>query len=435
VNAKGEVDVVRRGDWRFGAVQLHLGHLGVITEMTVRTVPQSVYTCEKLAVDESGFLAAFPRWNAEFPFCKAWWFPEARKAHVWCVRDATSRERFRFHRNGDRPVVLTSTDRSMNHTVRDMMVVMRRDTRSADTSRAQFRTVTRFMDYHNVTGDIYDLQKPPDWTNEFGQTPTDWPDFTAGKSQQFTVDQINTLQDAVTAQIQPNGDTTYQLNIHYDGMYDWVVAETNAPASVTDPLATQYEGKLEIKGYTLDELPPAKCTADQITVGKVLTAPAAPAAGFSDAATQLQWQQVQALADYNCAIAAFDDPDVGPVIIFPSDYTGDINELQKPPGWTSEYGEAPASWPTPTTGKSQQFTLAQITDIQDAVIRQVSADGDTTAYNVAVRYDGMKDQVVVDTDAPASVTDPLLAAYPNKVLINAITEPTSATGEEAVVGG
>ncbi|MFF9040611.1 LamG domain-containing protein [Streptomyces sp. NPDC014892] len=289
----------------------------------------------------------------------------------------------------------------------------------------------------DYTGDIYDLQTPPDWTNEFGQTPTEWPHPVPGISQQFTVAQINDLQNAVIAQIQPGGDSTYDLNVYYDGMYDWVIAETNAPASVTDPLAAQYTGKLVIKGYTIDNPPPAKCTPDQITVGKVETTAAAPAAGFSDAATKLQWQQVQALADYNCALTAFDDPKIGPVIIFPADYTGDIDDLRKPPGWTSEYGEIPADWPAPTTAKSPQFTLAQITDIQDAAIRQVSADGDTTAYSVAVHYDGMSDRVVVDTDAPASVTDPLLTAYPDRVVIKAITEPTPADTANStdVIGG
>ncbi|WP_308313988.1 LamG domain-containing protein [Streptomyces sp. GbtcB7] len=288
----------------------------------------------------------------------------------------------------------------------------------------------------DYTGDINDLQAPPDWTNEFGQAPAEWPDPVSGWSQLFTLSQITDLQDAVTAQVQPNGDTTYQLSVYYDVSRDQVVVATDAPASVTDPLVAAHPGKLVIEAYTLDNPPPAKCTPDQTTVGKVLSDGAAPAAGFNDATTKLQWQQVQALADYNCALAAFDDPNIGPVLIFPSDYTGDIDDLQKPPGWTSEYGEVPAAWPTPTTVKSPQFTLAQITDIQDAVIRQVSADGDTTAYSVAVRYDGMSDRVVVDTDAPSSVTAPLLTAYPNRVVINTVTAPTPASTADSssVVG-
>ncbi|WP_405539472.1 LamG domain-containing protein [Streptomyces sp. NBC_00075] len=279
----------------------------------------------------------------------------------------------------------------------------------------------------DYTGDINDLQRPPDWTNEFGQVPTDWPVPVTGFSQQFTFDQITDLQNAVKAQIQPNDDTNYRVSAYYDVSIDMMVVKTDAPASVTDPLVAQYPGKIVLEGYTLDDPPPADCAPEQATVDNVLNVDVAPAAGVSDAATKLAWQQVQALADYNCALAAFDDPTIGPVIIFPSDYAGDIDDLQKPPGWTSEYGEVPADWPVPTTAKSPQFTLAQITDIQDEAIRQVSADGDTTAYSVTVRYDAMSDRVVVETDAPASVTDPLLTAYPNKVVIKAVTPLTPAS--------
>ncbi|MER6562690.1 LamG domain-containing protein [Streptomyces sp. NPDC001027] len=279
----------------------------------------------------------------------------------------------------------------------------------------------------DYTGDIHNLATPPDWANEFGQIPTDWPHPTPGLSQQFTLNEITDLQDAVTAQVQPDGDTTYTLNVYYDGMIDKVVAETDAPASVTDPLATQYAGKLDIEDYALEHPAPGKCTPEERTAGTVLQEAAAPADGVvQDATTKLQWQQVQALADYNCALDAFDDPDVGPVIIFPKGYTGDIHDLKRPPGWKSEYGEIPDGWPTPTPGLSQQFTLAQITDIQDAAVRQVSADGDTTAYSLAVHYDGMSDRVVVETDAPSSVTDPLLNAYPGKVQIKTVTNPTPA---------
>ncbi|MFI5793444.1 LamG domain-containing protein [Streptomyces sp. NPDC051677] len=289
----------------------------------------------------------------------------------------------------------------------------------------------------DYTGDLNNLPTPPEWTDEFGNDPTSWPTATTAKSPLFTLDQVTALQDAVTAQVQPDGDTTYQLNVFYDGMSDRVVARTDAPASVTDPLATQYAGKLVIEGYTLDNPPPAACAPDRVTAGQVLAPAPAPAAGFGDASTKTQWQQVQALADYNCALAAFDDPTIGPVVIFPSDYTGDIDDLQKPPGWTSDYGDVPASWPTPTTAKSPQFTLAQITDIQNAAIRQVSADGDTSAYSVAVHYDGMSDRVVVETDAPSSVTDPLLTAYPNKVTIAAFPapDPVDTSNAEATNAG
>ncbi|MEU9347689.1 LamG domain-containing protein, partial [Streptomyces sp. NPDC048278] len=289
----------------------------------------------------------------------------------------------------------------------------------------------------DYTGDMDNLQPPPEWTDEFGQVPTDWPDPTTAKSPLFTLGQITDIEDAVTAQVQPDGDmTTYQLNMYYDGTRDRVVAATNAPSSVTDPLATQFTGRLVIESYVSDYETVGKCAPEQRTAGTVLSPEAGPQDGFQDAATKLQWQQVQALADYNCALAAFNDPNIGPVVIFPSDYTGDIDDLAKPPGWTSEYGDIPTDWPSPTTAKSQSFTLAQITEIQDQVLRQVSSDGDTTAYNVSVHYDGLRDRVVVATDAPASVTDPLLAAYPGKVVIEAPADsaPADTDGSSAVLG-
>ncbi|MGW7163807.1 LamG domain-containing protein [Streptomyces sp. NPDC054884] len=277
----------------------------------------------------------------------------------------------------------------------------------------------------DYTGDMGNLQTPPLWSNEFGHSPTTWPEpTTTAKSPLFTVAQITEIQDAVYAAVQPDGDTTHQLNVYYDGMRDRVVAKTDAPASVTDPLATKYAGKLVIEAYPGYTPPPGKCTPEQRTAGRVLSGAAAPADDFRDAATKLQWEQIQALADYNCALAASDDPDIGPVITFPSDYTGDINDLQKPPGWTSSYGDVPAEWPTPTTAKSSRFTLAQITEVQDAALRLALPDEGSTVYSLSAHYDRTRDQVVVETDAPASVTDPLLAAYPNQVVIQAVTAPT-----------
>lgn len=275
----------------------------------------------------------------------------------------------------------------------------------------------------DYTGDIDNLQAPTNWTDKYGQTPTSWPTPTTELSPQFTVGQIATVEDAVATQVQPqDGSTNYRLNIVYDGMRDRVVARTDAPASVTDSLVTQYPDRLVIES---DAAAPGKCAPHQTTMAGSLATDAVPASGVDDVTTQLQWQQVQALADYNCALTAFDDPSVGPVITFPKDYTGDVNDLQKPPGWTNQYGQVPASWPTPTTAKSPQFTLTQIQNIQTAAVNQIAGAGDdTTNYGVEVHYDGMSDRVVVETDAPSSVTASLLTAYPNQVVIRSASTPT-----------
>ncbi|MFF3380381.1 LamG domain-containing protein [Streptomyces sp. NPDC002680] len=129
------------------------------------------------------------------------------------------------------------------------------------------------------------------------------------------------------------------------------------------------------------------------------------------------WEQLQELANYNCALAYFNDPNIGPVITFPSDYAGDLDNLQTRTDWTDSTGQTPTSWPTPTTAKSPLFTAAQVKKITDAAYEQIAPDADET-YRVSVSYDG-SDRMVVVTDAPASVTDPLLNTYPGQITLQA----------------
>ncbi|KJK44008.1 hypothetical protein UK23_31060 [Lentzea aerocolonigenes] len=157
VDGTGAVRVLRHSDPEFGALRLHLGRFGVLTELTIRTVPWSAYTCEKLAVTEAELAVGFPRWNEQYPFCKAWWFPDTGMAHVWRVRDASAAEQERLRRNDNRPVPLTGADHHLNAAVRATMAAMRRQLHSTDPRRDHFLTVTRFMDFHDVTGDLYDL--------------------------------------------------------------------------------------------------------------------------------------------------------------------------------------------------------------------------------------------------------------------------------------
>jgi len=294
----------------------------------------------------------------------------------------------------------------------------------------------------DYTGDMNNLQIPPDWATEFGNTPIDWPSVTKVKSALFTAAQIDEIQAAVTAKVQPpNNPGHNELRVYYDARRDRVVAETDAPSWVTDPLVAQYPGKLVVEGYTFENPPAAKCTPEQTTAGKVDSQQPMPGGEFQDAATKQQWQQVQALADYNCALGAFNDPNVGAKIIFPSDYTGDINDLRKPPGWATEYGDIPADWPTPASGKSA-MTLARVIEIQDAAKKLLLPDGgwdDGQAVagvpdcHLTAQYDAARDRVVVATDAPSWVTDPLAAAYPNQVVIEALPPaPTADTGTTEV---
>ncbi|WP_328752939.1 RICIN domain-containing protein [Streptomyces sp. NBC_00285] len=264
----------------------------------------------------------------------------------------------------------------------------------------------------DYTGDIHNLKHPSDWTDSTGATPTSWPTPTTAKSPMFTQDQLNNVQNAVLDAIQPGDDTTtYSLAAAYDGASDRVVVQTNAPSSVTDPLAAKYPNQVAIQG------PPASTPPTMCTEQTSLTSDPGNTRGATAASDQLQ-----AMADYNCALSAYQDPNTGPVITFPSDYAGDINNLQIPQHWTDSNGDTPTSWPTPTTTRSVKFTAAQVQKIITATVAQIEPVG-STIYYAAAHYDGMSDRIVVSTDAPSSVTDPLVAAYPDQVTIHSQTAP------------
>jgi hypothetical protein len=295
------------------------------------------------------------------------------------------------------------------------------------------------QDYPADKMEAWTWDVPPNWASQFGVVPADWPHWNGkiGKvlRSQFTSLRIDEVENAALDKIQPGGDTTYAQSIFYDVKRDKVVVQTDAPASVTDPLVWTYPGQVVIEAYPLDRRVPAKCAPEQMTAGTVVDLDQGPAAGVTDVGTQLQWQQLKAQAAHNCALSVYEKPDGAPVLVFPSD-RADIT-VTNPPGWTSEYGQAPKDWPVPTAVRSAQFTVAQVADIQAAAMRQISATAEgSPAYNLSVGYDGKSDRVVVTTDAPASVTDPLVWTYPNKVVIKPYTEvaPASDPGYEQPAG-
>ncbi|MEU1182503.1 hypothetical protein ABZ464_33660 [Streptomyces sp. NPDC005820] len=74
----------------------------------------------------------------------------------------------------------------------------------------------------------------------------------------------------------------------------------------------------------------------------------------------------------------------------------------------------------PAVSKSQQFTAAEVKKVTEAVDQAIQPDGDTT-YGLVITYNGPTDKMMVVTNAPASVTDPLMSAYPGKILLEAPT--------------
>ncbi|MFG1172795.1 D-arabinono-1,4-lactone oxidase [Erwiniaceae bacterium CAU 1747] len=146
----------RRHPW-FHAVQLGLGCLGVVTAVTLRTCPAAVYTCFKNAVSGDSLADDLLDWNRRYPLSKAWWFPDENQVHVWAAREATDEERAQYLANHRDPVIQQETSDAMNQTIDQTLAHMRNDTQIRDENGKPFRTVTRFKDFSDITGDVYQV--------------------------------------------------------------------------------------------------------------------------------------------------------------------------------------------------------------------------------------------------------------------------------------
>ena len=90
--ADGQIQVVERDDPRFGAFMLSMGCLGIVLEVSFRTVPNVIMKCRKLTVDQEWLIANHERLNQEHLFVKTWWFAWTGEAHVWLVDPASEFE-------------------------------------------------------------------------------------------------------------------------------------------------------------------------------------------------------------------------------------------------------------------------------------------------------------------------------------------------------
>lgn len=157
VDAAGQVHEIDRQHPWFAAVQLGLGTLGAISAVTLRTRPTTLYTCFKSAVSDATLEHDLPEWNQQWTFSKAWWFVEENKVHVWNAREANEAERQAWRDNHGDLVTLDETSDEMNTAVDKTLQHMRNDTRIVDENGKPFRTVTRFKDFSDVIGDVYQV--------------------------------------------------------------------------------------------------------------------------------------------------------------------------------------------------------------------------------------------------------------------------------------
>ncbi|ARF50620.1 D-arabinono-1,4-lactone oxidase [Pantoea stewartii] len=158
VLSDGSIRELSRGDDDFAAALVSLGTLGIVTEVTLRTQPFRIFTCHKNVVSADNLESDLLRWNEDYALSKAWWFVDDNIMHVWNAHQASYDEIQRYEQSG-REVVehADEGDDSLNDTIEQTLEHMHRDTQIHGKGGKQFRTVTRFRDFTDVTGDIYQL--------------------------------------------------------------------------------------------------------------------------------------------------------------------------------------------------------------------------------------------------------------------------------------
>jgi len=141
----------------FGAVKLGLGLLGVVTQVTLRTVVSPVYACQKTVTSASTLETDLLAWNRENAMSKAWWFPDQDQVHVWVAQEADGVESERWTSGGSVLLEQKTTNAVLNATVDRTLEHMRGDTKILDEAGKPFQTVQRFKDFSDVTGDVYQV--------------------------------------------------------------------------------------------------------------------------------------------------------------------------------------------------------------------------------------------------------------------------------------
>ena len=146
----------RDHEW-FPAVQLGLGSLGVITAVTLRTQPSRIYTCRKSVVSADALEQKLATWNRENELLKAWWFPQEGQVQVWAAQEAAEAETARYRALGGALLEHETVSDTMNDTIDKTLRYLRDDTKTQAQDDKPSRTVTRFRNFTDVTGDIYQV--------------------------------------------------------------------------------------------------------------------------------------------------------------------------------------------------------------------------------------------------------------------------------------
>ncbi len=160
--ASGEIVRVDRTDPRFGAFVMGMGMLGILLDVTLRTVPNRIMRCTKFTTDYPFLLEHNERLNREHGFVKSWWFAWTGESHIWLVDPASDDEVARYRTGGSEPLLLEGDldarmNAALNATIDATLQKMAKDTKDEALAGEHFETVRRFKDASDLVGNVYQI--------------------------------------------------------------------------------------------------------------------------------------------------------------------------------------------------------------------------------------------------------------------------------------
>ncbi len=85
VRADGSVATIGPGDGDLGAWRTSLGALGIVTAVTLRTIPTRTFGCVKEVSNLADLGDSFVSRSRAHQMFKAWWFPQSDEVRTWAV--------------------------------------------------------------------------------------------------------------------------------------------------------------------------------------------------------------------------------------------------------------------------------------------------------------------------------------------------------------
>jgi FAD/FMN-containing dehydrogenase len=158
----------------FHAFRLHLGALGIVTQVTFKTEPLQIYRLTKALTTFEDLQNNFQSWNATSEHTKAWWFPKTGDVQLWRTFGASQEEVTVYEKEGKKvyqiPESSSTYDKiatEFSRSIDVMIEKMDEDTKASseiqtqdvilNRPKARFDTVLRFRNLQHCLGNMYQL--------------------------------------------------------------------------------------------------------------------------------------------------------------------------------------------------------------------------------------------------------------------------------------